>query len=254
MKFTKKTIILCAIGLICIIGLGTGLPIFFYSKSNKLTVTFVYRAAIMLEYNFKRIYIDPYGLAPTYEEKPADAIFITHSHEDHLSTYNLNKIYRASTTVICPASAASMLFSYDPTPVQPMDEGMYGKIPYQAFPMYTNNSIHPIENNWVGFILDFKGFTLFHVGDSDCIPEYSQLEGQIDVLFLPIYDSYNMMGPAEVNETIHIIKPRYMIPIHYLEDALDDFINNYAPSIQNTTILNLEYGESHTFTLSQENR
>ena len=254
MKFTKKTVILGAIGLILIVGLGTGLPIFFYQKSNRLTVTFIYRACVMLEHNFERIYIDPYGLPPAYDNKPADAIFITHSHEDHLSTYNINKIYQSSTTIICPNSAASYLFSYNPIPVQPMDEGAYGKISYQAFPMYTNNSVHPIENNWVGYILNFKGFTLFHVGDSDCITEYAQLEGQIDVLFLPIYDSYNMMGPAEVNETINIIKPKYMIPIHYLDNALEEFMNDYAPHIANTTILNLEYDESYTFILSQENR
>lgn len=252
MKFTKKTIILGAVGLIVIIGIATGLPIFFYQKSNKLTVTFIYRAGIMLEHNFKRIYIDPYFLLDSYEKKPADAIFITHSHEDHLSTYDIHKIYKSSTTVICPSSARSYLLQYDPVTVHPMEEGTFGKIPYQAFPMYTNNSIHPKENNWVGYILDFNGFTLFHTGDSDCIPEYTQLEGKIDLLFLPIYDSYNMMGPAEVNQTIHIIKPRYVIPIHYLDAALDVFMSDSAPFLTNTTILNLAYGESYTFTLSQE--
>jgi len=252
MKFTKKTIILGAIGLIFLIGVATGLPIFFYQKRNRLTITFIYRGAIMLEHNFKRIYIDPYVLLSAYDDRPADAIFITHSHGDHLSIFDINKIHKSSTMIICPSSANSYLLSYDPITVQPMEEGMYGKIPFQAFPMYTNNSIHPKENNWVGYILDFNGFTLFHVGDSDYIPEYAQLEGKIDVLFLPIYDSYNMMGPTEVNQTINIIKPRYMIPIHYLEPALETFMTDYAPFLTNTTILNLELGESYTFTLSHE--
>ena len=252
MKWSRKKVILSAIGLSVIIGLATGLPIFFYQKSNKLTVTFIYRAGIMLEHNFKRIYIDPYVLLGDYSKKQADAIFITHSHEDHLSTYDINKIYTSKTTIYCPASDSALLAQYNTIPLQPMEEGMYGKIPFQAFPMYTNSTVHPIENNWVGYILDFKGFTLFHAGDSDCIPEYAQLEGKIDVLFLPIYDSYNMMGPAEVNQTIHIIQPRYMIPIHYLDAALEVFMNDYAPYITNTTILNLGLQESHTFSLSRE--
>jgi hypothetical protein len=44
-----------------------------------------------------------------------------------------------------------------------------------------------------------------------------------------------------------------MIPIHYLEPALEEFMNDYAPSVENTTILNLEYDETFTFKLSQEN-
>ncbi len=252
MKFTKKKVILSAIGLVIVLGVATGLPIFFYAKSNRLTVTFIYRAGIMLEHNFKRFYIDPYVLLDNYDNKPADVIFITHSHEDHMSPYDIDKIGKPKTTIICPSSVAPYVFSYNPITVQPMDEGVVEKIPYQAFPMYTNNSVHPIENNWVGYILNFKGFTLFHVGDSDCIPEYAQLEGQIDLLFLPVYDSYNMMGPAEVNQTIHMIKPRYVILIHYLTTARDSFLNNYAPYLTNTTILSLELGESHTFKISQE--
>jgi L-ascorbate metabolism protein UlaG (beta-lactamase superfamily) len=252
MKLTKKQKIFGAIGLLLIVGLGTGLPIYFYQKSNRLTLTFIFRAGIILEYNFNRIYIDPYVILDSYNLKPADAIFITHSHEDHLSTTDIDKIYKDSTTLYCPSTALPYLLSYDPITVQPMEEGMYKKIPFQAFPMYTNNSIHPKENNWVGYILDFNGFTVFHTGDSDCIPEYSQLEGKIDVLCLPIYDSYNMMGPPEVNETINIIKPRYVIPIHYLEASLDIFMNNYAPYLTNTTILNLGYRESFTFSLLKD--
>jgi L-ascorbate metabolism protein UlaG (beta-lactamase superfamily) len=251
-KLSKKKIIIGTISLAVILGASIGLPVFFYSKSNKLTVTFIYRAAIMLEHNFKRIYIDPYILGNNYDDKPADAIFITHSHEDHLSIYDINKIYTPSTTIICPSSVRSFLLSYNTETVQPMGNGTFGKIPNQAFPMNTFSTIHPKENNWVGYILDFNGFTLFHTGDSDCIPEYAQLEGKIDLLFLPIYDSYNMMGPAEVNQTINIIKPRYVVPIHYLEEALDEFMSDYAPFLTNTTILNLAYGESHTFTLSHE--
>ncbi|TFG18472.1 MAG: MBL fold metallo-hydrolase [Promethearchaeota archaeon] len=252
MKFTKKTVIIGAIGLIFIIGAATGIPLFFYAKSNRLTITFIYRAGIMLEHNSKRIYIDPYVLLGDYSKKPADAIFITHSHEDHLSTYDINKIYTESTTIYCPTTDASLLAQYNTVPLEPMEEGMFGKIPFQAFPMYTESVIHPEENNWLGYILDFNGFTLFHVGDSDCIPEYAQLEGKIDVLFLPIYDSYNMMGPAEVNQTIHIIKPRYMIPIHYLDEALEEFENDYVPYLTDTIFLRLQLGESHTFRLAQE--
>jgi L-ascorbate metabolism protein UlaG (beta-lactamase superfamily) len=251
-KLSKKKIIFGSIGLAIILGTGIGLPTYFYSKSNNLTVTFIFRPAIMLEHNFKRYYIDPYVLLGDYDNKPADAIFITHSHEDHLSIYDINKIYTDKTTIYCPTTDSSLLAMYNTVPLDPMDEGMCGKIPFQTFPMYTESSIHPIENNWLGYILDFNGFTLFHVGDSDCIPEYTQLEGKIDVLFLPIYDSYNMMGPAEVNQTINMIKPKYIIPIHYLDDALEDFINDYVPYLTDTTFLRLQLGESHTFKISAE--
>ena len=167
MKLSKKKIVFGVIGIAVILGAGISLPFIFYSKGNNLTVTFIYRAGIMLEHNFKRIYIDPYVLLHNYDDKPADAIFITHSHEDHLSTYDIDKIYKPSTTIYCPSSVAPFLISYNTIALDPMEEGAFGKIPFQTFPMYTNNSVHPIANNWIGYIFDFKGFLsatrIFHL-------------------------------------------------------------------------------------------
>ena len=256
MKLTKTQRIITIIGIVLVVMLGTGLPLFFYQKNNKLKVTYIHRAGIMLEYNFNRFYIDPLALIGDYSKKQADAIFITHSHEDHLSTYDIDKIYTDSTTIVCAASDTSLLAQYHSNlfPVNPMDEGVVEKISFQAFPMYTDNWVHPKENNWTGYILNFNDFTLFHAGDSANISEYSQLAGQIDVLFLPIYDSFNMMGPVEVNETIHRIKPKFMIPIHYLDDALEDFETHYVPYLTDTIYLRIQKGESYTFNLARETR
>ncbi len=48
-----------------------------------INVTLLNNAGVMIETNGQRIYIDPFDIPRDYADKPADAIFVTHSHGDH---------------------------------------------------------------------------------------------------------------------------------------------------------------------------
>jgi L-ascorbate metabolism protein UlaG (beta-lactamase superfamily) len=53
---------------------------------------------------------------------------------------------------------------------------------------------------------------LYHAGDTDIIPEMSNLKN-INVAFLPIGGSFTM-DSKETVDAVSIIKPEFVIPIH----------------------------------------
>ena len=60
------------------------------------------------------IYIDPFKLREDYfEAEKADFIFITHSHYDHCSIEDINKIAKDSTMIICTPDVSSKLRMID---------------------------------------------------------------------------------------------------------------------------------------------
>ncbi|HDZ60651.1 MAG TPA: MBL fold metallo-hydrolase, partial [Candidatus Pacearchaeota archaeon] len=53
----------------------------------------------------KTIYIDPYQIKDDSEK--ADLILLTHSHYDHCSVADLNKIVKEGTRIVCTADCQS---------------------------------------------------------------------------------------------------------------------------------------------------
>ncbi len=56
-------------------------------------------SSFKLEAAGKVIYIDPYHIDDT---APADYIFITHPHPDHLSPPDITQIVKKETLIVCP--------------------------------------------------------------------------------------------------------------------------------------------------------
>ena len=59
----------------------------------------------------KVIYIDPYNIKEDSEK--ADLILITHSHYDHCSFADINKIIKEGTTIILTADSQSKITRFD---------------------------------------------------------------------------------------------------------------------------------------------
>jgi len=60
--------------------------------------------------NSKTIYIDPYNIKDGLEK--ADIILITHSHYDHCSFADLDKIIQEGTRIIAPADCQSTIAKF----------------------------------------------------------------------------------------------------------------------------------------------
>ena len=157
----------------------------------------------------KIIYIDPYEIN---ESDKGDIILITHEHYDHCSPEDVSKIQKESTVIVTIASAASKL-SGNIKIVKPEDELEISGIKIKAVPSYNiNKQFHTKESNKVGFIITIDGETVYHAGDTDFIPEMNNIK--TDIALLPVSGTY-VMDPMEACKAAEVIKPKYVIPMHY---------------------------------------
>lgn len=157
----------------------------------------------------KIIYIDPYEIE---EKEKADLILITHEHYDHCSPEDIKKIIKIDTVIVTISSAASKL-SGNIKIVNPGDEIEIEGIKIKAVPSYNiNKKFHPRDSNKVGFLVTLEGETVYHAGDTDFIPEMKDIK--TDIALLPVSGTY-VMDPLEASKAAEIIKPKYVIPMHY---------------------------------------
>lgn len=200
------------------------------TNANKVTITHIKSdneycnvSAVCIEGNGTRVYIDLFDIPLGYADKPADVIFITHPHLAHYDPPSIDLVAQNTTTFIGPSSCSEFISTYDGIGVVPGDTGTAAGIHYEAFRAY--NTGHPYQNNWCGYIITVNGIRIFHSGDTGNIPQFRNLEGNIDVLILAVGDSYATMEFEDAIDAIGVIQPKYLIPIHYLTMGICDFIN-----------------------------
>nr|MBO2477990.1 metal-dependent hydrolase [Bacillota bacterium] len=70
--------------------------------------------------------------------------------------------------------------------------------------------------NPAGFLITMGGVTVYHAGDTSLFGDMELIgrRHRIDVALLPIGDNYTM-GPEDAAYAVELIKPRYVIPMHY---------------------------------------
>jgi L-ascorbate metabolism protein UlaG (beta-lactamase superfamily) len=172
--------------------------------------------------NSRTIYIDPYNIKEGMEK--ADIVLITHSHYDHCSFPDLQKIIKEGTKILMTADAQSIITRFNiPIKmeiVEPNQEIDLGDIKISTIPSYNvNKHFHPKEEGWVGYVIKINGVVIYHTGDTDLIPEMHKLTGfnqpgKTFVALLPIGGRYTMSAEEAV-EAAKIIKPTIAIPIHW---------------------------------------
>ena len=167
----------------------------------------------------KIIYIDPWKIK---SGPKADLILISHSHHDHLSPVDIEKIRKEDTVIVATADAAAKL-SGDVRVLKPGDKTTGDGITIKAVPAYNiGKSYHPKANQWIGFILTVEGKTIYYGGDTDAVPEMEAIEA--DIWILPVGGTYTMSA-KEAAEVVNMCRPQVAIPIHCgdlvgtLEDA-----------------------------------
>jgi L-ascorbate metabolism protein UlaG (beta-lactamase superfamily) len=100
------------------------------------------------------------------------------------------------------------------------DEKTINNIKIRTVPAYnidkinpdTKKPFHPKEDGKVGFIVTVNEVSIYHTGDSDLIPEMTDLKP--DILLVPVSGTY-VMTSSEAAKAVEKIKPKLAIPMHY---------------------------------------
>lgn len=168
-------------------------------------------ASFKIKAKDRLLYIDPWEIK---KPEPADLVFITHSHFDHLSSKDLKKLVTKDTYVIAPSDCKTDIpgeCSF--MPVVPDDSNEIYDLKFKAVSAYNiNKQFHPKSNNWLGYVIEIEGNKIYHCGDTDLIPEMNALE--VDIALLAIGGTYTM-NAKEAAESAKRIKAKIVIPMHY---------------------------------------
>ena len=166
----------------------------------------------------KIIYIDPWNI-PASAPK-ADLILVTHSHYDHLSAGDINRLKKEGTAIICSEDCLAKL-SGDVKAMAPGQELEDKGVKIKAVPAYNpSKAFHPRHNKWLGYIITIEGVSVYHAGDTDFIPEMKDL-GKLDIALLPVGGKYTM-GAEEAAKAANTIKAEISVPMHYGAGVVGD--------------------------------
>ncbi len=190
----------------------------FSTSAGDLAITFLGHASLLMVFNGKRIFIDPFGQVADYSSLPkADIILSTHEHFDHLDLKALAAIRTPSTILVLNPAGARQVG--DGIAMRNGDKQTVDGLQIEAVPAY--NLLHKREDGQPfhpkgignGYILTFGDLRIYLAGDTENIPEMKGLQ-DIDVAFLPMNLPYTMT-PEMVVDAAKGFKPRILYPYHY---------------------------------------
>lgn len=136
----------------------------------------------------KKIYIDPFKIDKKYND--ADVIFITHSHYDHFSPEDIEKVIKEDTVIVATNDLEEKLkqmnfFNDNIVLVRPDNKYNVLGVKVETIPSYNiNKKFHPKSNEWVGYILKIDNITYYIPGDTDITNENRKVK--CDVAFVPV--------------------------------------------------------------------
>jgi L-ascorbate metabolism protein UlaG (beta-lactamase superfamily) len=181
-----------------------------------LEIVFLGHASLVMEFQGKRIYIDPVSRYADFSKYPkADLILITHEHGDHLEGAAVAALKGPSTRIIASAAVRSKLGEGEALECWQKTEA--AGIAVEAVPAYNTtegrSNFHPKERKDNGYILTFGDVRLYAAGDTEPIPEMANL-GRIDIAFLPMNQPYTMT-PEQAAAAAKTIRPKILYPYHF---------------------------------------
>lgn len=190
------------------------------TPAGEIKMTPILHATMVLEWQDKTVYIDPYGGADKFENFAApDLVIITHAHGDHLNTETLAGLDLSKAQLVAPKSVVEKLGDIEFSAIKAMD--IFDKadllgIDIEAVPMYNlpddDSSRHP--RGWGnGYVLTIAGQRIYISGDTEDIPEMRQLEN-IDYAFVCMNLPYTMTVDAAADAVLEF-KPKVVYPFHY---------------------------------------
>jgi len=187
------------------------------------------------------IYIDPWKIDE--DRHDGKLVLVSHSHYDHYSPGDIVKIEAPGATLIAPSDVIAQQGGGETiTPGQTLT---VDSIPVTAVPAYNpSKQYHPQSKEWVGFIVELDGRRIYYAGDTDLIPEMSDLS-RIDLALLPVGGTYTM-DAQEAAQAVEIFRPDKVLPYHWGDIVGSQHDADVFSQVAASEVLLLKPGESVT--------
>ena len=190
------------------------------TDQGQLKVQPITHGSLVLSWNGKNIYVDPFGGAAAYKSLPKpDLVLLTDIHGDHLDVKTLDGLDLKGAKFVVPQAVADLLPEKYRAQAVVVNNGQTTKqagISIEALPMYnlpeTPDSRHP-KGRGNGYILNLGGKRIYISGDTEDIPEMRALKN-IDVAFVSMNLPYTM-DISQAASAVLEFKPKVMYPYHY---------------------------------------
>jgi len=187
---------------------------------ESVDISLIKHGSLEIRYKGLSFQVDPVsGLGkPTDYAKEfpkADYILITHEHGDHLDKDAVAALRKEDTRLITNAPSAKIL-GWGTVMANGDTLQLSDDILLEAVPAYNNTEghlqFHP-KGRDNGFVLSLGGLRIYIAGDTEDIPELSDLK-DIDIAFLPVNQPYTMTVEQCV-KAAKTIAPKVLIPYHF---------------------------------------
>ena len=187
-------------------------------NGKEVVITFIKHGSLMLSYDELQIQMDPVTMFADYTTFPkADFILVTHEHGDHLDAKAIDALTKEETQLILNPSSQEILGKG-----KAIRNGerlqLTQKISLDAVPAYNTTpgreQYHP-QHRDNGYILTIDGLRIYIAGDTEDIPEMSELK-MIDIAFLPVNQPYTMTV-AQAASAAKMFSPDVLYPYHFGE-------------------------------------
>lgn len=167
-------------------------------------------ASVRIEDNGFTVLVDPFRKVSS--EKDADLVLITHEDTGHYDSDFIDKVCSDNTCVVVPESMEESEIPCEDVEYVSVGEviDVFG-IEIESVPMYNQDKKHS-EGNGYRFVMRDTSF--YVAGDTGLIDEAYNLEGRINVAFLPVDGEYTMDVDEAVKMAVRI-KSEITIPYHY---------------------------------------
>src|SRR5215470_12586205 len=182
-------------------------------------------AALLLESDGTRVLIDPFltdnpKAAVKADEVAADFILVSHGHGDHVGD-TIAIARRTGATVVSNYEISLWFQKQGLQKVHGQQHGGAHRFPFGRVKLtlaFHGSALPDGSNggNPCGFLLTFPdGTKVYDAADTGLFGDMALIgEEGLDLAILPIGD-YFTMGPDDALRAVKLLKPRYVLPIHY---------------------------------------
>ena len=186
-------------------------------------------AALLLESDGRTVLIDPFltgnpKAAVKADDVPADLILISHGHGDHVGD-SVAIAQRTGATVATQLRDQRMATAAAAEPRRRLRDLQHGgsfvfdNAVRVKLTLAFHGSVLPDGSNGgnpCGFVLTFPdGIKIYDAADTALFGDMALIgEEGLDLAILPIGDYYTM-GPDDAVRAVKLLRPRFVLPIHY---------------------------------------